>query len=52
MRVVKGLFTRLSRFGRNSGLGCARRVRHFITVTLLKAITYLSLVLCVSPNGL
>jgi hypothetical protein len=42
MTVVKALFTRYSRFGRNSGLGCASTVRHFIRVALLQAVTVTS----------
>jgi hypothetical protein len=50
--VVKALFIILSRLGKNSALGCARRERNFITVALLKAGTYLVFIACVSPNGL
>jgi hypothetical protein len=44
VRLVNVLFTQYSRFGKNSGLGCVRRAKHYIKVALLKATTYLNLI--------
>ena len=52
MRMVKTLFNRLSRLGKNSALGYARRVRNFVTGALPEVSTYLDLTACVSSNGL